>query len=177
MPLPSISDAMNVRSLDDLKALFGLIPFMIGEVVVDVINSLEANYEFEITNKPIEEGFISDARIAQPVSLTINGIFVNSLESMTASGAIKSLIAGNFSLASWKQKRDALLELKDKNMVIDVVTPDKLYPSMMIQSLSVNRSNSFDACFFSIQLVEVRIRSTELTDVTNGGHIPSPPWS
>jgi hypothetical protein len=167
MALPSISDAINVRSLEDLKSLFGLIPVMIDDIIVDVLSRVEVDYSFNITSKPCEEGYINDARIANPITMRMECVFSNNIENMTLSGLGKSLLAGNFSLDSWKQKRDALLELKNKNKIITVVTPDKKYDNLMIERLVITREDAHDACFFSIDLVEVSIKKTAMSSVSD----------
>jgi hypothetical protein len=175
--MPSISDAVNVRSMDDLKRLFGLIGTMIGDIQVDILSNLEVSYTYSITTKPIERGeegssnWLNDARIENPMRVSMTAVMTNSIENFSASSLIKTAIMskGKGMADSWKQKREYLMELKDKNEIIDVVTPDNIYKSLMLESLTFTQSNSLDACFFSADFVEVNIKNTDVSSpVTEG---------
>jgi hypothetical protein len=165
--MPSISDAVNVRSMDDLKRLFGLIGTMIGDIQVDILSNLEVSHTYTITQKPIENdtvdpSWLNDARIANPTRISMTAIMTNSIENLTGTGMIKSAIMGKGKgiFDSWKQKREYLTDLKDKNEIIDIVTPDNMYQSFMMESLTFTQSNSLDACFFSADFIEVRVVSS-----------------
>lgn len=167
--MPSISDAVNVRSMDDLKALFGLIGTLIDDIQVDLLSNFEISHTYTITSKPVEHdsdgsnAWVNDARIKNPTKLSMSGVLTNSIENLTGTGMIKTAIMGKGKgmFDSWKQKREYLLELKDTNKVMDVVTPTTIHRNMMLESLSFTQSNALDCCFFQADFVEVVIRFTE----------------
>lgn len=163
----SISDLKNVKSLEDLKAIFGLVPYMIGDEVIDIISDLTVDHNFNITSKPIEEGFLTNSRIKEPIEINLVGILTNNLENLSVSSAIKAAVSGGINLDSWKQKRESLLAAKDENILLEIVTPDKIYPDMMLSSISFLQSSAMDACYFEASFVEVKIFSTATSFVSD----------
>jgi hypothetical protein len=144
-------------SVSDL--LFGT-PVLIGELQVDVLRLETATYDYDITERPVETGLdITDARIAKPVTLVMEGILADtdfSISSVAANvaGAIQG---GGFNLDTWQDKKDALLTLAESNEVIDITTPLNIYFNFMILSVRIDQDkDTSQACFFRAEFKEVR---------------------
>lgn len=157
-----------VSDLDSLKEQFGLIPVMIGDVIVDVVTSYSDPIEAEITEFPVEAGAdITDHRRIRPQYVTMEVILSD--PDFSGTNIAKSAISGTLSSQlknGWRDKRDRLLEIAASNDLITVQTPEKQYNSFTILSVRPTRTaQTANAYFCTVEMREVRVVSSELSEI------------
>lgn len=156
MGIPSPANIVSDPS--SLMDMFKSTPILIGEVVVDVLVSETPVYDFEVTARPVEAGLdVTDARIAKPVSLTLECIITDDIIELSLASAL-SLLGG---IQTWQDKKNKLFELKDSNQLIDVITPLDTYDDMVIASLQIDQTKSTStALFFRISFKNIKLVKT-----------------
>src|SRR5574343_1708494 len=143
-----------IRDPSALLAMFGFVPSLIEYITIDVLVSESPVYSWDITRHPVEGGDVTDARVKQPIGLSLDCVFTDM--QLSATNIISGLLKENFSLSTWRDKKDALYALADTNQRIDVRTPLDLYPNMMIREITPNQDkNTGGAFFFNIQFEKV----------------------
>lgn len=135
----------------------------IDEIRIDVLRVETPNYQWLITNRPVEIGLnITDARIEQPTNLVMDCLITDDILELSV-GSITSLLDG---IDTWEDKRDKLFELKDKNKVVTVSTPFFTYSNMLIKSIRFERTkDTARALFFQIELQNVRFVASAISDI------------
>jgi hypothetical protein len=165
----TVQDPPSVTSF-----LFGT-PVLIGELEVDVLRLETATYDYDVTSRPVELGLdITDARIAKPINLVLEGILADTDFSLTslASNVAGLISGGGFSLDTWQDKKDALLTLAGSNEILDITTRLNIYPNMMLMSLRIDQDkDTANACFFRAEFKEIRQVSL-LTTFVDDSQIP-----
>jgi len=158
-----------------LARFFGFVPVIIGDIIVDVLVSETPVYDYDITEHPVEAGLdVTDNRVERPASLILECILTDiALSPQAIAGAVASgILAGGFPPLSWQDKYSALLDLADKNDIVDVFTPLNVYSSMMITSVRPNQTkDTAKALFFTIELREIRTVASEI-NVVDPSQIP-----
>lgn len=156
-----------IKDPSKLKDIFGSTPTMIGDVVIDVLLSESPSHEWDVTKHPVEAGLdVSDSRYKRPVSVTLDCILTNPDFSVT--NIASTLIGGGnpFKIIPWEEKRDALTELMDQNKLVDVITPNGEYSSMMVTSAApMFDKDKSKAYFFRITLEHLIMVSSDITSV------------
>jgi len=158
-----------------LARFFGFVPVIVGDIIVDVLVSETPVYDYDITEHPVEAGLdVTDNRVERPASLILECILTDiALSPQAIAGAVASgVLAGGFPPLSWQDKYSALLDLADKNDIVDVFTPLNVYSSMMITSVRPNQTkDTANALFFTIELREIRTVASEI-NVVDPSQIP-----
>jgi len=151
-----------IKNPSELAKFFGFAPILIGDLIVDVLVTETPSYDYEITEHPVEAGLdITDNRNRKPVGLVLECILADT--SFDAKSIISSVISGNLALQMWQDKYKALLELAEKNQIIDVYTPLNVYSSMMIVSVRPSQNkDTANAMFCTVELREIRTVSSEV---------------
>jgi hypothetical protein len=170
--------AQNVSTIKDPGSvtdfLFGA-PVLIGELQVDVLRIETATYDYDVTERPVELGLdVTDARIAKPIRVVLEGILADTDFSLKALAANLAglLTGGGFNLDTWQDKKDALITLAGSNEMLDIVTPLNIYPNMMMLSLRIDQNkDTSQACFFRAEFKEVRQVSL-LTTLIDASQVP-----
>lgn len=136
---------------------------LIGGIEVDVLREEIIDHTWDITIRPVEIGLdITDARIEQPYGVILDCIITDDILELSV-GSVTSLLDG---IDTWKDKRDKLYELKDKNKVITVSTPFYEYSSMLIRSIRIGRTkDDSNALFFRIEFLHVRFVASSIADI------------
>ena len=156
-----------------LKDLFGSTPTLIGDIVVDVLLGENTNHSWDITKHPVEAGLdVTDSRYKKPAGISMDCIFTGPEFSVTeiVGDVVSALASGGslkdanpFSKATWQEKRDALYELMNQNLFIDVVTPNTELSSMMISDVrplfDKDKANAF---FFRVECEHVQTVSNDV---------------
>lgn len=156
-----IADIANViKDPSSLLAMFGFVPSLINDIIIDVLERETPSYAWEISRHPVEGTDVTDSRVKQPTGLTLDCIFTDM--QLSATNIITSVLNGGFSLHTWRDKKEALYTLAESNQVIDVRTPLDLYSNMMIKSITPNQDKTTGSVFaFSIEFERVTTVSSE----------------
>jgi len=155
--------ANTLKNPSSILEFFVPVKTIIDEIEVDVTRVETIDYQWLVTNRPVETGLnISDARIEQPFAVTLDCVITNDEVELSV-GSVLSLLDG---LDTWEDKRDKLFELKDKNKVIDVSSGFYQYSDMLIKATRFDRNkDTADALFFQIELIHVRLVASAISDV------------
>ena len=159
-----IADIANVvRDPSSILDFFAPVEVLVDDINIDVLRVETIGYQWAITNRPVEIGLsITDARIEQPFSLVLDCIVTDDILELSV-GAITSLLDG---IDTWRDKRDKLYELKDKNKVVTVSTPFYEYTNMLIKSIRFDRDKeNSSALFFQLELQNVRFVASAISDI------------
>jgi len=174
MALPPITSI--VKDPSKLKELFGSTPTLIGDIVVDVLLGENQILSWELTKHPVEAGLdVTDSRYQKPVGVSLDCVFCDPEISVSAiAGDLANAIisggslsdANPFAKATWQEKRDALRETQTANKLVDVVTPNNEYDSMMIKDIRpIFDKDKSGAYFFRIELERVEVVSSDIVAI------------
>ncbi len=141
----------------------------IGSLVVDAAITELHEMEAEITDYPIESGEeASDNRRKLPRRYSMTGV-------VAASPLGIAQVTGLNRPLSVQAGFDALERLHEEDELFEMVSKLKIYKSMMISKISIERSSAQgEAIFFNAEMRQLIIVSTEQTSIrvasnTSGG--------
>jgi hypothetical protein len=135
---------------------------LIGDVPVDVLVDENVPLESDVTEHPVEVGSdISDHRRKRPRFLTLNCVFLD-YDPGGVARTVSSVRNGTFSTATWRQKRDRLVEMWQSDDLISVTLPEESFTDMQLLNIRPDRRpQSSNGYFFVIELKKMRRVSTE----------------
>lgn len=134
---------------------------LIGDVPVDVLVEEGVPLESEVTEHPVEDGYnVTDHRRIRPRYLNLTCIFVD-WDPGGLANTVSSIRNGTFSDATWRKKRDRLIEYFNSGKLLSVTLPEESLKNMQIVAIRPDRrSATSNAYFFGIELRELRKVST-----------------
>lgn len=134
---------------------------MIGDLNLDATITESHEMSAEVTEFPIEEGSnISDNRRKNQRRLTLDGVVASAPTSLLQ-------LTGPDAPLSVPEGFKALEELHEADELITVVTKLRTYENMLINSITVPRSNeNGEAVFFSIEFTQAILVTTQRVKVT-----------
>lgn len=132
----------------------------IGDVLVDVLENVTGSDVMRITRKPVEAGFaVTDAAILEPTERTFEVILTD--PEYSASAATSAALTGTLESfnTSWRDKRDTIYGYFLNREIIDVMSHDALYQSMLIQSITplYDAAENLDAFVASIHFQKYEV--------------------
>lgn len=145
----------------------------IGSIQLDCSVQETHSFKSDVTDYTVEDGgSISDNIYLQPFRLTIEGIVTDTPLTMLFTGKIGDTIQ---SLS--EEAYDALIDLREKRILFDVVTGLMIYPNMVFESLDINRDKDTGrALHFNAQLKYIEKVSSKIIyiheDTTNNKSFP-----
>ena len=189
--------------INTVALLFGKQDGTIADIVMDAVVQESYDLQSDVTDHPVEPGFsitdlankkqvnsISDNVRKKPDTITINAIISNTPVSPLGIQLIKGLGNVSNSLSQKnsfldafktvqagpsKEAFDKLNDIMDQGQIVKVVTSLKTYDSMVIQSLSINRTATtsqalvFTAVCKQIRLVQsLTVPAPEIPKSTSG---------
>jgi hypothetical protein len=133
-----------------LAAMFGFVPILIGptgkELTIDVLESENPEYGFDITSEPVECGSdITDHTFEKPPSITLDCVFTDM--QWSAKNIISGVLNGNLALRTWRDKKDELYRIKDAKQLINISTPLHSYKNYLIESIAPSVTAQSGDCF------------------------------
>lgn len=137
---------------------------------LDVTSSEAHELRSDVTTSPVEVGSpVADHIQLQADRLTLTGFITDAPISPELSPKFSGGIDGSISLTRVQTTFDLLRALHEKRELVTIYTRYLIYRDMAITSISIPRNaNNGDSVQFTIDLVKVRIVSTQTTDVPPG---------
>lgn len=141
-----------------LQSLFGK-DRKIGEITVNVIVNESTNDTLTITKQPVQQGAsITDHAFKEPTSFSMTALLKDN--------SLISGLANTFSGNGLAQIYQDLLDLQISRVPFDVITPKRIYRSMLMASLSQTTDKNTENCLsISATFQEVLIVSVTTTTV------------
>lgn len=174
LPIPIVNPFANLlvdwspqNMIKERKILESLqkqtIRTFIDDIPIDILEEDNATYDFEITDRPLEDGsLVTDARRKLPVFLSWTCIQCDDQEPPRSPSGT-TLLDG---ASSFKDKYDWFMELKDRQEVVTATTSLDSWDNMLIKSLSVMRNvEKTGAFYFTIELKEANFVSTNIANI------------
>lgn len=155
---------MNVREL--ISIFYPDPKARLGELVVDAFLKETHTFSSEITEHPIESGgAIVDHVHLKPVSLSIDGIISNTPMSIIGLAAVDSaarFIKGESNDFA-QNALEKIEELFKKREPISILTSLKIYQTMVLENLTVERGGGFfnDSLHFCCTAKQIQIAHQE----------------
>jgi hypothetical protein len=158
MALPT--DIMSLINQAKAGSISNIEQIKIGDVLVDVLENVTGSDMMRITRKPVESGFaVTDAAIREPTERTFDVVLTN--PEYSASAATDAALTGSLEAFSttWRDKRDTIYGYFENREIIDIMSHDRLYQSMMIQSITplYDTAENLDAFVASIHFQEYQV--------------------
>ena len=143
----------------------GLIPFpsKIGDMMVGSLTGLSAPSELDVTRKPVMGDYdVSDAAIDMPQDLVMDICLGN--PNLSATAAAQAALSGTVTtyLDPWWQKRDYLYKVQADRELLDVITHEGWYTSMLLRLIDpyFDVDENYDAFFATLIFSEVKVVAT-----------------
>lgn len=155
-----------------LQTLFGK-DRKIGSMTVNVVINESTNDTLTITKQPVQQGAsITDHAYKEPTSFSMtahqkdNGV-LDSLVALDPLGALNSLNPFSGGATSGLAKiYQSLLDLQNSRVPFDIITPKRIYRSMLLAALSVTTDKQTENILaLSMSFQEVLIVSVVTTQV------------
>lgn len=139
-------------------------PAKIGDMLkVDVILSREITFESEVTENPVEDGFvIADHVVRQPMTLTMDVVFTPTpVTWLTQLGNNQNRMT---------EVAQALQDIYKKGDPVTITLPDAIYDSMVMTSAPLPRNVENGYCYkMQLTFKHVRIVMLKTEDVPADG--------
>jgi len=146
---------------------FGLVEeVLIGDLVVSALTGLDAPEILIITSKPVDAGItFTDAAVEGEFFITMDIVLAN--PDFSVESGVTAALTGNVSAMTetWRDKRDKLKKYKTDREIIEVVTQDEKYDSILVQSISprYDVENNLDCWRGTVVLKKIIQRNAELS--------------
>lgn len=135
------------------------IPASLGGVEFDCTISRERNYEADVPEYPVEDGYyVSDSILKKPLTIDVTAFITN----MPVTWAKRHSGSNRV-----KTVTDALLQIYLSGTLVSFVTPDKVYENMAITKLGIPEEDYLNAAEISISLKEVTVTSANVMVVSS----------
>jgi len=129
------------------------IPASLGGVEFDCTIKRERNYEADVPEYPVEDGFmVSDAVLKKPLTIELTAFISNMPVTWRAKHKQTNRV---------KEVCDALIDLYMSGKPLRLVTPDKIYENMVITTLSIPDEAYINAAEVTISLKQVTVTRAE----------------
>lgn len=117
----------------------------IGDINVNVVVNESTNDTLTITKQPVQQGAsITDHAYKEPTTFSTT-IYLNNNQTNPIGGAI-ALIGSLFSPNPLSAIYQKLIDLQNSRIPFDIVTPKRIYHSMLISSLGMTTDKNTENC-------------------------------
>lgn len=172
MGIPTnIVDAASAIKNGDLGLLTEV---KIGELVVSALVGISGSDVTDIVQRPVEAGFSNtDSAIDKPRERLLEVVLTN--PDFSVESGVQAALTGSVSqfTETWRDKKEKLYAIKKQKLIIDVVTHDEIFPSMMIAEITPHYDveENWEAFVATVRLQEYQVEQTDesLLDEALGG--------
>lgn len=147
---------------------FSLEDSAVGSLEFDSIDTEVHDWQRDVTKNPVENGSpVADHIIERPRSITITGMISNA--PVEGSSIFSSLAGGLNSDEPVAAAFTTLDQLYKSKSLLTIYTRYATYVDMVITNINIPRSPDVgDAIVFTIQATQIRIVSTQTTELPTG---------
>lgn len=151
----------------------------IGDIRVDLIKAMSPNSRWELSRHTIDNtSDIADHRLKMPVDLILT-VLVADDEPGTDDD--NQAVRVSDSPRTWQDKIAEIEDAIEIDQVYEIITPKKIYPSMMVVgyapeiSVDISNGEQFAISFSSVKLSDVNVSGVDASMVPKKRKPPKPP--